>query len=59
MDQLTDRATTTPGPQVRLRYWAGARAAAGVEEDLTIAANSEFVRDRIRRAWDRDARVIP
>ena len=24
----------------------------------SLAANSEFVRDRIRRAWDRDARVI-
>ncbi|GAB3630731.1 glycosyltransferase family 4 protein [Microbacterium shaanxiense] len=28
------------------------------QEATAIAANSEFVRDRIRRAWDRDATVI-
>ena len=28
-------------------------------ESGSIAANSAFVRERIRRAWDRDARVIP
>ena len=52
MDQLTDRPTTTPGPQVRLRYWAGARAAAGVEEDLLRASS-------VREALDAAALLRP
>lgn len=44
MDQPTDRPTPAQGvalqeEQVRLRYWAGARAAAGVEEDVVSASS--------------------
>ena len=56
--------TTSPAGQVRLRYWASAKAAAGVEEDLleldgptTLAALREAAR-RLHAESPRFARVL-
>ena len=44
--------TDSPAGHIRLRYWAGARAAAGVEEDL-VASDSPVSLDDLRsRAKD-------
>jgi sulfur-carrier protein len=50
MGALTVQADSTAG-QVRLRYWASARAAAGVEEDVldvTTAVSLETLRARAK-----------
>jgi sulfur-carrier protein len=44
MGALT-RQTDSPAGQVRLRYWAGARAAAGVTEDLVEVPGSCTLED--------------
>lgn len=46
--------------QVTLRYWAAARAAAGVAEETCLAATvAEALEQAARRHGDRLARVLP
>lgn len=60
----TTRSTESPAGQVRLRYWASVRAAAGVEEDVLDvegAVTLDTLRDRVRRLHedsDRFAAVL-
>jgi len=42
--------TDSPAGHVRLRYWAGARAAAGVEEDLVESGSPVSLEDLRSRA---------
>jgi len=52
-----DRRTSVPLAGLARAYLRGVDRRAAASSG-SLAANSEFVRDRIRRAWDRDARVI-
>lgn len=52
-----DRRTAVPFAGVARAYLRGVDRRASVASG-SLAANSAFVRERIRRAWDRDARVI-
>ena len=52
-----DGRTANPAAGVARAYLRGVDRRAS-RDSGSIAANSAFVRERIRRAWDRDARVI-
>ena len=52
-----DSRTSVPLAGLARAYLRGVDRRAAASSG-SLAANSEFVRDRIRRAWDRDARVI-